>query len=38
MSGVRRMRDRALEDAGVTWEWLAGWLPGGMDAEAWEAM
>ena len=30
------MRDGALEAAGVTWEWLAGWLPGGMDAEAWE--
>lgn len=24
--------------AGETWEWLSGWLPGGMDAEAWEAV
>lgn len=23
---------------GVSWERLAGWLPGGMDAEAWEAV
>ncbi len=22
--------------AGITWEFLSGWLPGGMDAEAWE--
>ena len=27
-----------LSDAGATWEWLSGWLPGGMDAEAWEAV
>ncbi len=27
-----------LGGAGATWEWLAGWLPGGMDAEAWEAV
>lgn len=25
-----------LDTAGVTWEFLSGWLPGGMDAEAWE--
>lgn len=25
-----------LENAPITWEWLSGWLPGGMDAEAWE--
>lgn len=25
-------------DAGWSWERLAGWLPGGMDAEAWEAV
>lgn len=24
--------------AGITWEWLSGWLPGGMDAQAWEAV
>ena len=27
-----------LADAGVTWEALAGWLQGPMDAHAWEAM
>jgi hypothetical protein len=27
----------ALADAGYSWERLSGWLPGGMDAEAWEA-
>ncbi len=27
-----------LKEAGATWEWLSGWLPGGMDAEAWEAV
>ena len=27
----------ALARAGMTWERLSGWLPGGMDAEAWEA-
>lgn len=27
-----------LADAGYTWERLSGWLPGGMDAEAWEAI
>lgn len=25
-----------LKEAGVTWEFLSSWLPGGMDAEAWE--
>ena len=39
----RRARLRAegaelLARAGATWEWLSGWLPGGMDAEAWEAV
>jgi len=28
----------ALRRAGKTWEWLSGWLPGGMDKDAWEAM
>lgn len=34
------MRRAALSDlaAGETWEWLSGWIPGGMDAEAWEAV
>jgi len=27
-----------LREAGATWEWLSGWLPGGMDALAWEAV
>ena len=27
-----------LADAGFSWERLSGWLPGGMDAEAWEAV
>ena len=39
----RRARLRAegselLARAGATWEWLSGWLPGGMDAEAWQAV
>ncbi len=28
----------ALALAGFSWERLSGWLPGGMDAEAWEAV
>jgi hypothetical protein len=28
----------ALTDAGFSWERLSGWLPGGMDAQAWEAV
>lgn len=27
----------ALAKAGTSWERLSGWLPGGMDAQAWEA-
>ncbi|MCP3975854.1 MAG: TROVE domain-containing protein [bacterium] len=27
-----------MAEAGATWEWLSGWLPGGMDAEAWNAV
>jgi hypothetical protein len=27
-----------LREAGATWEWLSGWVPGGMDAEAWETV
>ena len=39
--GERRavLRDRgpaALAEAGFSWERLSGWLPGGMDAEAWQ--
>jgi hypothetical protein len=35
------LRDRGpavLADAGFSWERLSGWLPDGMDAEAWEAV
>lgn len=35
---LRREGPVLLEAAGWTWERLAGWLPGGMDAEAWEAV
>lgn len=33
-------RRRMLESIPKTWSWerLAGWLPGGMDAEAWDAV
>jgi TROVE domain len=27
-----------LTEAGFSWERVSGWLPGGMDAEAWEAV
>jgi hypothetical protein len=27
----------ALEGAGVTWEWISGWVPG-MDAKVWESV
>jgi hypothetical protein len=27
-----------LRETGATWEWLSGWVPGGMDAEAWETV
>lgn len=40
--GERRAFMRAnpttLQMAGMTWEALSAWLPGGMDAEAWEAI
>lgn len=29
---------KAFQDAGMTWEALAGWLQGPMDAKAWEAI
>lgn len=32
---VLRHRPTAVAEAGVSWERLSGWLPGGMDAEAW---
>ena len=35
---LRANGPKALADAGFTWERLSAWLPGGMDAEAWEAV
>ena len=35
---LRERGPSALAKAGVSWERLSGWLPGGMDAEAWEAV
>ena len=35
---LRQRGARALNEAGFSWERLSGWLPGGMDAEAWEAV
>lgn len=34
----RQDADVILKDAGMTWEALAGWLQGPMDAAAWEAV
>lgn len=34
----RAVAQTALKDAGMTWEALAGWLQGPMDAQAWEAV
>ncbi|HZI39824.1 MAG TPA: TROVE domain-containing protein, partial [Acidimicrobiia bacterium] len=35
---LRARGPQALADAGFSWERLSGWLPGGLDAEAWEAV
>jgi len=35
---LRERGPAALADAGFSWERLSGWLPGGMDAEAWESV
>jgi hypothetical protein len=35
---LRARGPAALGEAGFSWERLSGWLPGGMDAEAWEAV
>ena len=35
---LRARGPAALAEAGFSWERLSGWLPGGMDAEAWEAV
>lgn len=32
------LREGLTQEAGWSWERLAGWLPGGMDAEAWESL
>ncbi len=37
-SVLRERGPAALAEAGFSWERLSGWLPGGMDAEAWEAV
>ncbi len=37
-AALRERGPAALARAGYSWERLAGWLPGGMDAEAWEAV
>jgi hypothetical protein len=37
-SALRERGPVALAQAGFSWERLSGWLPGGMDAEAWEAV
>jgi len=33
---LRARGPAALAESGFSWERLSGWLPGGMDAEAWE--
>ena len=35
---LRARGPAALAEAGFSWERLAAWLPGGMDAQAWEAV
>lgn len=35
---LRLFGPEGLAARGYTWERLSGWLPGGMDAEAWEAV
>jgi len=35
---LRERGPAALAGAGYSWERLSGWLPGGMDAAAWEAV
>lgn len=35
---ILRANKNLLANAAATWEWLSGWLPGGMDAEAWESV
>lgn len=35
---LRKNGSDGLKAAGMTWEALSEWLPGGMDSEAWESM
>jgi hypothetical protein len=35
---LRERGPSVLAQGGISWERLSGWLPGGMDAEAWEAV
>lgn len=35
---LRARGPAALGEAGFSWERLSGWLPGGMDAQAWESV
>lgn len=35
---LRNAGSDGLYEAGMTWERLSGWVPGGMDAEAWETV
>jgi len=35
---LAEMGPEALAKAGTSWERLSGWLPGGMDAQAWESV
>jgi TROVE domain len=37
-AALRERGSDALARAGFSWERLSGWLPGGMDAEAWETV
>lgn len=30
--------ENGVGEAPVSWEWLSGWIPGGMDAQAWESV
>lgn len=35
---LRAQGPTALADAGMSWERVSGWIPDGLDAEAWEAV
>lgn len=38
LKGLSSAVNFPIEEGGFTWERLSSWLPGGMDAEAWEAV